>query len=43
MPAPSPARTGFTGEIAGTAADAGPAMALAKDAAIVNSEVIDQR
>jgi predicted lactoylglutathione lyase len=34
---------GFVWEPAGTAAEAGPAMALAKDATGVNSEVIDQR
>ncbi len=34
---------GFAWEAAGTAAEAGPAMALAKDATIASSEVIDQR
>jgi hypothetical protein len=43
MPGPFTDPDGFTWEAAGTAAEAGPAMALAKDAAIVNSEVLDQR
>jgi catechol 2,3-dioxygenase-like lactoylglutathione lyase family enzyme len=34
---------GFAWEAAGTAAEAGPAMALAKEGMIVNRELIDQR